>query len=226
MSFYGKGPGNKLIIESNYPNEIKNFLKEEERILTEVMKDFSVLIEVGCMYGRYMHYSILNHFDYFGVDPSMEYISEGNAQKNGLSIATKCEFIHGSSYDLDKLLEWERLEVNPRSSLLFFPFNSFGNMPDYGAVIRSLRKTGASFLISTYSTSLIANHSRRDYYQACSFDLLEMKENYEGVRFQSKEGLNSIAYHQDFITDIFKSETIQVRVIPFAELGLVYTSIL
>jgi hypothetical protein len=97
-------------------------------------------------------------------------------------------------------------------------------MQDSTQVIRSIKKSGLRFFISTYSATSFNTLCRRRYYESCSYlDLIE-KEDDQGVTFISKDGLCTIAYHSKFLLEVFKRESINVDVINFKGIGIAYTS--
>lgn len=226
MSFYGSGLGDRLIDESLFPLEIKKFLIEEERLLNQSKSSFNSLIEVGCMHGRYLQWAIEHVQNYIGVDIVPSYIDAGHRRlKEYFYESLRCNFILGSAENIDTLLNWKMLGINQHKALLLFPFNSFGNMQNYLSVIRSIKRSGVPFFISTYSTTPKATLCRRRYYEACSYKNLEKIENKRGVAFISDDGLCTIAYHQDFLLKLFKKEDMRTNIINFAGIGTIYTSL-
>lgn len=225
MDFYGSGLGDRLIDESLFPSEIKEFLRGEDLLLEQCISSFDSLIEVGCMRGRYLQWAIDRVRNYFGIDIVSSYIEMGRERLGGICTGSlKCDFVLGDAEDIDILLDWKALGADPQKVLLFFPFNSFGNMQDFLPVIRSIKKSGARFFISTYSTIPGATLCRQRYYEACSYLELEKVEDNRGVTFISRDGLRTIAYHPDFLVEAFKKEGMLVDVISFADIGIAYSS--
>src|SRR3979411_1024957 len=58
------------------------------------------------------------------------------------------------------------------NSLIFLPFNSFGNMAQPLEVLNSLAEFGEAYLISTYDTSARTTEARKAYYAAVNYDEL------------------------------------------------------
>jgi hypothetical protein len=225
MDFYGSGLGDRLIDESLFPLEIKEFLRGEDRLLEQCISSFDSLIEVGCMRGRYLQWAIDRGLNYFGIDIVSSYIETGHKRLGEVHTGLlKCDFILGGAEDIDVLLDWKILGIDPQKALLFFPFNSFGNMQDFLPVIRSIRRSGARFFISTYSTIPNATLCRQRYYDACLYLGLEKVEDNRGVTFISRDGLHTIAYHLDFLIKSFKKERMIVDATNFADIGIIYTS--
>jgi len=226
MDFYGSDLGNRLINDALFPEEIKEFLKLEKELLSEIIPLFDSLVEVGCMQGRYLQWATKHVQNYIGIDIVSSYIEEGcrNLTQNYGKLI-KGHFILGDAEKIDTILNWEKFSINPNRTILLFPFNSFGNMQNYLAVIKSLKKSGASFIISTYSTSEIATSIRYKYYEACKYSNLKKEKTNEGVVFSSKDGLWTIAYHQNFLLRIFKEEKLKVDVVNFAGIGKAYIAI-
>ncbi|MBN1258602.1 hypothetical protein JXA05_02500, partial [Candidatus Peregrinibacteria bacterium] len=110
-------------------------------------------------------------------------------------------------------------------SLALFPFNSFGNMGRPEEVIRSLALSRIPFLISSYSTDAFANSVRADYYKNCAYDGLKCDVNEKGVSFLSKDGLNTIAYHRDYLVNLFNEFGLKVAPVDFSPMGVAYKSV-
>ncbi len=66
--FYESGRGDRLIDPFLFPEEIKQFLLCEKRILEALAGSFNLLVEVGSMYGRYLKWAVENGKRYFGID--------------------------------------------------------------------------------------------------------------------------------------------------------------
>jgi len=56
--FYEDGRGNPLIDPLFFPPEVEDFLKKEELILLSIKDSLDLLIEVGCMQGRYLDWAV------------------------------------------------------------------------------------------------------------------------------------------------------------------------
>lgn len=224
MSFYGSGLGDRLIDESLFPNEIKDFLKDEEKLFSQINSSFDTLVEVGCMNGRYLEWAMKRKLWYVGIDVIPSYIDEGIIRAKAIDYSAESRFILGGAEELHVLLNWKALGINQAKTLLFFPFNSIGNMHDCVPVIRSLKKSETPFIISTYVTTTDANLCRQKYYDSCKYCGLHMNNDERGVTFISDDGLNTIAYHPEFIIKVFENEGLHVEAIKFSTLGIAYIS--
>mgnify|MGYP001466761920 CR=1 FL=1 len=223
MGFYGSNLGDRLIDETLFPIEVKLFLEAEKKLLEKIIKPFNTLIEVGCMYGRYLQWANDNVQNYIGIDIIKSYVKIG--QKNSKIHSNKlsnCFFILGNAENLDTILNWKKLNLDPNKTLIFFPFNSFGNMQNYLSVIQSLKKTATSFFISSYTTNKAATLSRQKYYQACNYSNLKEEKNEEGVVFSSTDGLRTMAYHQKFLVESFKEQGLKIDTTFFGNIGIAY----
>jgi len=224
MNFYGGGLGDRLIDESVFPKEIKEFLRDEENLLLQISPSFNTLIEVGCMHGRYVEWAVKHNLRYIGIDVVHSYINEGTTKSKTFNSSIEPKFILGGAEELHILLNWETLGIDKTKALLFFPFNSIGNMNDCIPVITSIRRSGAPFFISTYSTTPEVTLCRQKYYSACNYRGLYMKNDERGVTFISDDGLNTIAYHPEFIINVFRNKGLIVKMIGFSAVGIAYVS--
>jgi len=225
MNFYDSNLGDCLIEESVFPTEIKEFLQEEERLLTQAIFSCDLLVEVGCMHGRYLDWALEKGKAYAGIDVVSRYIKLGQARAIELGLpAGRCQFILGGAETIDTLLKLEIFEIEQNRTLLIFPFNSFGNMQSCVPVINSLKRSQLPFFVSTYLTTPKATTCRKQYYGACSYQGLTMIKDSQGVTFKAKNGFCSIAYHPDFLLGIFKSANLAVETNQFAQIGIAYTT--
>jgi len=220
--FYEGGRGDSLIDPSLFPEEVKDFLLKEELILSSAGDSFRLLIEIGCMHGRYLEWAIERGKSYVGIDIVSRFIKEGRRRIAELRLPVDCQFIEGAAEDIPTLIPVKRLRN--KKCLLFFPFNSFGNMEDAGPVISAIKMSGLPFLISSYQTTAGANARREEYYRRCGYRNIRCSTNDKGVCFCSDDGLRTIAYHPTYIKKICKRQNLVVKSMPFSFLGMAYFS--
>jgi len=221
--FYGGSLGNRLVNSCNYPNDIKEFLKEEESILIDSMKGCDIVIEVGCMEVRNLQCVVNNGKKYIGVDIIPSYIETSNKiiQEEGLS--SICECICIDAENLDIIFEKSNLIKDSKNPMFFFPFNSFGNMSNIDNVIKSMSKIKkALFVLFTYQINDYSNSVRFNYYHNCNYEHLNIVYESNGVRFTSDDGLNSMAYDENFLGDLIKKNGLNFKVIKFSNIGTAY----
>jgi hypothetical protein len=223
--FYGSGKGDHLIDSYFFPKEIKQFLAEERRILGSLKGSFDFLIEIGSTHGCYLKWAVKNDKHYLGVDIVQRYIKVGRRVILDLQLDTdKYKFVLGGAEKITDLITLDGRDIEPNRCLLFFPFNSFGNMEDPLVVIKSIKASGIPFLISTYSTNQEASIYRERYYKNCGyFDIFKIRDE-KGVRFVSSDGLSTIAYHSDYIQEIFISINLNVTIFHFSKIGVAFAS--
>lgn len=223
MKFYGTDEGNKLINEDNYPKSIIDYLYKEREFLIEVLKEFEVLVEVGCMEGRNMDLSQELNKYYVGIDIVDSYIQSLDKKIKSKEIYDFCE---AYCLDANKLKEIKNLSefIKKYKSLFYFPFNSFGNMDNPQNVISNMvHLDNSRSLIFSYDTDDYSTNERKKYYENCSFDNLRIEKSQEGVRFLSDNGLNTIAYDKNYLCDIINKKNLEVSVNKFCPIGLVYS---
>ena len=199
MSFYGTKDGNKLVDENNYPDSIKEYLKKEKELLEKYLEDYDLLIEVGCMEGRNIDVALNMKKKYIGIDIIESYISIVNEMinKRGLNSISEA-FCLDANY-LKRLISLSRLYKDSKS-LIYFPFNSFGNMDNPNKVLSNFNYLyNSDFVIFTYDIDDYSNFEREKYYENCNYDNLRKEINEEGVRFISSNGLNTVAYDKEYL---------------------------
>jgi len=222
--FYESGKGDRLIDPLLFPEEIKQFLIHEKRILDVSASSFNLLVEVGSMYGRYLKWAVENGKCYLGIDIVRRYIEDGEKIVSELQLdPDKYRFVLGGAENIIDLVKPNEWNVKPDKCLLFFPFNSFGNMENPVVVIKSIKKSGLPFLISIYDTSQEINVCREQYYRNCGYSEIVCVQDEKGVRFTSSDGLSSIAYHQNYLQNLFVSNGLRTTIISFSKIGVVFT---
>ncbi len=221
--FYGTDDGNRLVDETNYPNSIKNFLDKEKNILVDNIKNHDVIIEVGCMEARNMESAIKNNKKYIGIDIVPKYIKIANRIAQKRNLTSTCEFLCIDAEKLDEILEKSKLLKDSRNPLFFFPFNSFGNMNNFNNVIKSIYNIkNSDFIIFTYQTDEKSTNERFKYYNNCNYNNLRAKKEEYGVRFIADNGLNSMAYNENFFQENIKKRGLDLNVKKFADIGIAY----
>ena len=219
FDFYASGPGDHLVESSFFPKEIVLFLEKEKEIVQEALRASGLLFEVGCMEGRYLDVALSEGKKYFGIDLVERYVKKGNEVLSKKGLPTS-DFViqQADASSIDEVFSKNNLD----RALVIFPFNSFGNMVNKDDVIASLARTRKPFLIFTYNTDALSNDARLQYYKNCGYKNIRYEENDEGVRFFSDEGLNTIAYKEDYIKNEFKKMGIDIEGVRFSNIGIVY----
>ncbi len=217
-TFYASGGGDLLIDSSNYPPDIVDYLEGESKLLSEMQDQFDRLAEVGCMEGRHIAWCLKHRKKYLGLDIVSRYIASGRTMllSNGLK---------PPDYRMEEVSA-ERLHslggILSERLLFFFPFNSFGNMENQLAVLDSIRKTKKSFLICSYRTTDDINTVRRAYYNNCGYSDIQETMSDEGIRFASTDGLDTMAYHPEYLRKQCEKMGMKLRVIDFSKIGIAY----
>lgn len=224
--FYGAGAGGQLADELNYPAAIQQYLSAEELLTGRLCRDCSLLVEVGCMWGRHLRWAGDRGLSYIGVDAAPEYI---NALKQRLArrkhpsqtfTAATCDVTCDSAlqYLLEPYFKTHKL-------LLLFPFNSIGNMRQLRGIARQLSAIsgrGASFLIATYDVTSRATEARTEYYRNCSMLNLRMRRLRWGIVFTSLQGLRSIAYNPTYMLNTFSAVGLHLHTEMLSDIGVGY----
>jgi len=221
-TFYDAGAGDRLVNPSCYPSPIKTYLADEEDLLNSQQGTFTMMVEVGCMEGRYLIWAKNAGKRYLGLDVVPRYIREGRRRASS-------GHIRGARFELcdARLLyaELKRRDLIPQGQLPIFvyPFNSFGNMDETEKVIVSLLQTRFPFLIFSYGIDDLSTAVRQEYYGNCQYRNLRIQACPEGVRFISDDGLDTIAFAPRFLRGIFRDKGLFVYAYRFSEVGVCYS---
>lgn len=218
QDFYATGPGDQLVDARLLPNRVQDFLVGEERLLARFAPGYEVLVEVGSMHGLHLEWAVENGKSYVGVDIVQRYVEAGRRRVADADLpAARYRF---ESIGAERLPE---IALPPGRPVAFFPFNSFGNMEKPLAVLDAVADSGARFLISSYGTDTQSTEVRRKYYAACGFTGVEVHEDAQGVRFTSHDGLNTIAFHEEYLLGLLAERGMKASIVAFAGFGRMYT---
>lgn len=223
VAFYGGGLGDRLVSPEVYPPLIQRFLADEEAALERACRGMDLLVEVGCMDGRSMDWAVERGLAYLGIDVVERYIAEARerALRRGLS-ESRCRFLVGASERLPELVDPASFGARPEATLLFFPFNSFGNMDDAAEVLKGVLGTGLPFLISSYPVTPEANACRESYYRNCRYRDLSMVRDDRGVIFLSPDGLRTFAYDETYLLGLCRELGLPSAAVSFSAIGIAY----
>lgn len=221
--FYENGLGDRLANPLYHPRVITEFLQEELRIVNSIQSSIDLLIEVGCMHGRYLDWAITHKKLYIGIDLVQRYIEAGRraVAERGLSKEIY-QFVAGNAEEMARLLGQQHLHIEHDRCLLLFPFNSFGNMLDEERVIASLRECELPFFISSYQTTEYATACRKEYYTRCGYKDVRFLNTEKGIYFSSSDGLHSIAYYPKYLQKLFDDHKLLITIEPTPPINVSY----
>src|SRR5712691_11754913 len=159
--FYRSGLGDRFLDPSFYSAEIREFLRSEESLVNSLSGCFDLLVEVGCMQGRYLNWAVNQSKNYIGIDIVPKYIEAGSLRVLERRLCSRSyRFTLGSAEEIASIVQPTELGMTPGRCLLLFPFNSFLNIPDTDGVLVNLAQSKIPFLVSSYLVSELATQSR------------------------------------------------------------------
>ena len=223
-SFFGTPVGDQMVDSQRYPDTIKNYLSEEQELLSVISRNFDTIVEVGCMQGRLLKWVAEQRKRYIGIDVEDGYLEAWKALSSE-SESSLIEFVLGDAQDLKGSLSKLNHPVSPSSTILVFPFNSFGNIMDVRKAVSSLASIGMKFILFSYDTTAYANEVRAEYYRSCGLRAIHKTESDEAVIFSSTEGMKSHAYQSHFLKQCFRQSGVDVTAIPFGKIGVGWSNV-
>lgn len=223
MTVYESGAGDELVNPHNYNREVSSYLKEEEEIFSRLAVKYETVIEAGCMDGRYTKLTLDLGRKYIGIDIVERYIESANKKYKKWVAENKAAFFCVGLENLFIVPEIIRT-INSSKTVTVFPFNSFGNIKNTAAAIDCLCSVSMDFAIFTYKTNDLAKHTRADYYRRSGFPSLHCTDDESGVRFESPEGLDSIAYSEKYLKKKFEEKGRSLKAIDFGAIGILFQS--
>lgn len=197
-----------IMDNSNYTEEIKQLLLLENKFILKLMdsKNYKRIIEIGCGFGENafdfaMHYS---EIEYIGLDVNHQYISKANLMAE-IRGHKNLYFNKLAANEIENILS-KLNDFKEKKTLIYFPFNIFGNISKIFETITKIYEYECDFVIFTYQHNEKANQERQIYYTNCGFKL-EFKENQLFSCFFSCDGFFSKVYKKKFMDEILKNES-------------------
>ena len=158
------------------------------------------LFEVGCGDGRHLAWARERGLGYDGLDIVPWLVERGRDALGAMTPApVRCNLHVGTAETLASVWADQGLAARRSSTVVFFPFNCFGNVARPARVAQAIAVTGARVFLSVLSPSAESTARRREYYAQVGYTGLEQHETERGVLFTSAEGLWSFAYHLSFL---------------------------
>jgi hypothetical protein len=226
--FYGSQGGWRMFDGKLLTPDIENFLKSEAATLSSFVnrdKAYNHLIEVGCGYGRYLHWAVNSGLGYDGLELISWLAQMGQERVRNLDRTLTSRSIaitHGTANSIDFLLKdtFAKEELKPA---ILFPFNCFGNLSHPDLTLRASTKRCDTILISTFGTDLDATRTRSHYYVHCGYQNVTAKEVREGTLVTSEEGLKSYAYSSEALQTMMADYNFELKSInTFGRIGRFY----
>ena len=175
------------------------------------------------MEARNLDVAINNKKGYIGIDIVPSYIEKSKKIIKEINPSIMCD---AYCLDAEKMKELKKMFIRYKEykSLIYFPFNSFGNMNNpYNVINNFIHLEESDFIIFSYGTDEKSTDERMKYYENCNYKNLKYSSSNKGVRFYSDDGLNTIAYSKDYIEQMIKETSkLKVKTRKFEKIGVYY----
>lgn len=193
---------------------LEAFLEQESDVLAGVFQNqfsaqpgYNHLVEVGCGYGRYLNWSLSRNLAYDGLDlvPWLIHIGEIRvARMRSLHPTSRCAVHNLPVEKLGFLLQDPMANRREWNTLVFFPFNCFGNIASVREVMKTLQQSGCDVYVSSFQLNETTTELRKQYYTNCGYRKLEVDRSDAGLKITSSEGLHAYAYSHEYLTGLFQ----------------------
>lgn len=219
-AFFESRSADRLMDPATRPAAIDGFLKEEIRLLETIASTFDRLVEVGCMQGRHLDWTIGHGKRYVGIDIVERHLEIGRRIARARGLATDaCRFLRGDAEEIDRLLG---PPAAGEKSLIFFPFNVFGAVGDVRRVMAAVRRSERPFLISAYQVTDDATARREEYYRRSGCRDLCVRQDAHGVCFETADGFRTIAYDPAYLVSLWREHGVEVSALVWSRLNAAY----
>ena len=212
-SFYGEDRGWLMFDAEKLTPEIKAYLEAEVVALGQVVHQggYKRLVEVGCGWGRYLDWALSGGLSYVGLDIVPWLIKMAELRLTAARVKYQNPLCSVHLHEAEKLAELPFLKRSGQETLVWFPFNCFGNVSKIDQVIDSLLSLGLDCAISTFKTDAVSTKARREYYESCGYRNLSTRIVRSGLIFNSEEGFHANAYNRAFLSDYFVRRGFSLR---------------
>jgi len=201
--FYGERFGWRMFDARFLTKEVKVYLDDEEAFVEHVMSSgYDYLVEVGCGYGRYLDWAMSRGYSYAGLDivPWMVDIGRVRAENARASYGDqRCDVLINPAESLEDAIKKLEKDSPDAKFLVFFPFNSLGNISSLSQALESIEAVGVDFIVSTFKTDAKPTNYRLDYYRNCGYENLNSRLMRQGILIVSDEGFHAFAYNRDWL---------------------------
>ena len=199
LRFYASNGGARMLDDALLTPAMRSYLDGEAETLAREPA-LEHLFEVGCGDGRHLAWACERGLGYDGLDIVPWLVEQGRAALGAMTPAPVRQRLHvGTAEALASVWAAQGLAARRASTLVFFPFNCFGNVSRPARVAEAIAATGARVFLSVLSPSAESTARRREYYAQVGYTALAQHETERGVLFTSAEGLWSFAYHLAFL---------------------------
>lgn len=221
-SFYEVREG-KLVEVHRHPPLIKSCLEQEERVLDQLKRSFTTIVEVGCLDGRLAVWAAEAQKRYLGLDQESQVLWEARVRVDALG-AQQARFEYCNPRLLYQTICNRKLLSSCEVPLFVFPFNSFGSLERPEETIAGLVRLKVQYLIFSFGVDERSTRAREQYYRNYCHSGLKTRQYSEGVRFVSNNGLNTVAYDPEVMRQMFYLENGErVLVYRHSDVGLCYS---
>jgi hypothetical protein len=223
--FFESSASDRLMDPACYPHEIRQFLRQEQRILDALEDSVDLLIEVGCMNGRYLDWAVEKAKEYIGVDMIVRHIQAGQrvVVERGLAAETH-RFILGDAEEIAQVIKSAQVHIQRERCLILFPFNILGAVSNVERVIDGLRQSQLPFLSSSYQTTNYATACRYEYYRRCGGRDIRVVSDEKGISFLTSDGLSTIAYQPEYLLNLCHAHDLPITAISWSDLNQAYVN--
>lgn len=195
--------------------EIKDYLAAEASFVEQVMLlGYRTVVEVGCGYGRYLHWALQRGYSYVGLDivPWLIEIAQLRAVRAKSKYPDlKCEILRHPAEDIARTVKELSLNRPEQRAIVFFPFNCLGNVAQFDAVVDSLEASELDVIVSTFKTDAKATKTRKEYYGKCGFQDLNSRILKQGLLMVSEDGFHAMSYHQEFLANALRKRGFELK---------------
>jgi SAM-dependent methyltransferase len=201
--FYISSQGQMIMQEENYTGAIKTYLANENRAVVKHLFDgsFDSVLEVGCGYAIKASMFTQLGYQYSGIDINPNFVTKANESMKYNSLEKSAKASELSIFDLNRT---NNPVKSAKKTLILFPFNLFGNLPNQEEIIETCIRMNYEIFISSYTTDLTAFNERHAYYSNCGYSPLRYVDDGRQVKFSSELGLDTSAYSENYYKDLLQ----------------------
>jgi len=216
MTIYESGIGDTLLHPESYNFNIKTYLQEEANLVRKAVRYFDCIVELGCSDARHLPVAREHGKYYIGVDNVARYIDKAR-EDYAADIPSSALLVCSDINSFDTYVH-----LGHGKKLFVFPFNIIGNIADTPAMLEKTFMHSHGVIVFTYKNDFHTQSVRSDYYNSAGFENITCITNRDGVRFTSKNGLNTIAWSEEWFREQFSENYQPCHSINIGNIGVAY----
>jgi len=200
------------LAEASLP--FREWFEKEDKYLESSIPEESVVLDVGCGFGRHMEMLAKRGIHVVGIDNNITMIEKA---------VHRLLFAYYGQVEIYPMEAAHLSLPSDHFDSVICMTNTFGNMQeDKQRILREMKrvaKPGGRIILSVYKNETEVLEGRRNDYKSLKLEIRDVREE-NGIRtIITKEGLVSEQFSLEALTQLFSSVDLEARITELSEVG-------